>query len=217
MSSETGKKVDLDRILARLDEVRELEPLDWVLALLRAAGGRLRSRFHVQKALYIASKHSRAVADTVEFRAYRMGPWSEEVSDALVLASSSGLVREEGGSLALTEKGRAHVDTIWGEISARDREILEEVASFLNEMDEDELLLYTYVVYGGGERSDVLERLLKRRKEIAARLLGKGLVSTGLAAELAGAPLTEFLKYLKKKGVKPFTAEPGDVDEVSLL
>ncbi|MEM4900352.1 MAG: UPF0175 family protein, partial [Thermofilum sp.] len=81
----------------------------------------------------------------------------------------------------------------------------------------DELLLYTYLVYGGGEKSDVIDRLLMRRKEIAERLLEKGLISTGLAAELAGMPYTDFVNYLKRKGVKPFKVDAGDIDAAANL
>jgi predicted HTH domain antitoxin len=52
----------------------------------------------------------------------------------------------------------------------------------------------------------------ERRKEIAASMYIKGAVSIELAAKISGLPITEFVKYLKEKGIKPFSAVEEDLD-----
>jgi len=84
-------------------------------------------------------------------------------------------------------------------------------------MSEDELLLYTYIVHGYKEKSDIINKLLQRRIPIAISLVRKNLVSISLAAKIAGMSLQEFIKFLKKKGIKPYIAEVEDIDKASSL
>ena len=200
-----------------LEDLEEPEPLEWLLALLYASKGRLPSRIHVQKALFIASRYIKRLGEAVEFKAYRMGPWSEEVNDALEAALANGWIRESVTGIELTGEGMLRARSAWEGLEGEERRILAEITEFVQRMSEDELLLYVYIVYGYRERSDVLNRLLRRRRILALSMLRKGLLSTELAAKIAGMPLPRFIEYLKRRGVKPYTAEASDVDEASKL
>mgnify|MGYP001772771266 CR=1 FL=1 len=225
MSSEGGirkpRKIDVAKFMQKLErnigESKGRDPLELVLVLLYAGGGKAPSKLHVQKALFIASKHIKELGDLLEFKAYRMGPWSEEVGDALESAVLAGLASLSEGGPALTQQGVDRAKDIWDSLDDELKKVLADVAEFVNKMSEDELLLYTYTVYGEDEKSEVKDQLLRRRKELAEKMLLKGLVSTGLAAEIAGEPLPRFIEYLKKKGVKPFAAEVGDIEKAEKL
>ncbi|MEM4030123.1 MAG: UPF0175 family protein [Thermofilum sp.] len=217
MSGKPRRRIDARKILERAQGVVEPDLLDWILAFFYASEGVVPSRVHLQKALFIASKHLHGLAEAAEFKAYRMGAWSDGIHDALEQALANGWVSERMGRLDLAESAYDRARSSWRLLSEKDRSVLGEIARFIKGMDRDELLLYTYLVYGGGEKSDVIDRLLMRRKEIAERLLEKGLISTGLAAELAGMPYTDFVNYLKRKGVKPFTVDAGDIDAAANL
>ena len=56
----------------------------------------------MQKALFIASRRIDGLRESLEFKAYRMAPWSEEASDALENSLLSGLVVESKSVLVLT-------------------------------------------------------------------------------------------------------------------
>ncbi|MEM4873631.1 MAG: UPF0175 family protein [Thermofilaceae archaeon] len=217
MGSKPRRRIDAKRVLAQTREVAEPDLLDWILAFFYASEGTVPSRVHLQKALFIASKHLRDLAEVAEFKAYRMGAWSDSVHDALEQALANGWVTERMGQLELSELAYDRARSSWHSLSDKDRSVLGEIARFIKGMDRDELLLYTYLVYGGGEKSDVIDRLLRKRREIAESLLAKGLISTGLAAELAGMPYAEFVDHLRRKGVKPFTVDAGDVDAAASL
>jgi predicted HTH domain antitoxin len=207
-----------ERFRELIEALEEPEPLDWLLALLHASRGRLPSKVHVQKALFIASMRLQRLSEAVEFRAYRMGPWSEEINDALEAAYANGWVREESsGEVVLTLEGSRKASEAWRRLEDGERRTLAEVANFIKRMSVDELLLYVYTVYGYGEKSDVIDKLLRRRRRLALSLLRKGLVSTELAARIAGMPLQRFIAYLRRLGVKPYEAEAGDIDEASRL
>jgi len=74
-----------------------------------------------------------------------------------------------------------------------------EWCEIITKMTEEELLLYVCIAY-----KDRLKEVLKRRVELAISLLEKGVVSVGLAAELAGMSLRDFLSELKRRGIKPY-------------
>jgi len=218
---EASGRIDPPRFAEKLrrgiDESRLLELLNWVLLFLYAADGKVSSRVHLQKGLFILSRHIEDLGKIVEFNAYRMGPWSEEVSDALESSVLSGFASESRGVVELTEQGSAKARELWDKLDEKRREVLREVARFVSAMSVEELLLYVYTVYGYSEKSDVIEELLAKRREIAAKMLLKGLVSAGLAARIAGEPLPKFVEYLKKRGIKPFAAEVSDIDEAEKL
>jgi len=201
-------RVDLRRVVEGLRSLNSgvIEPFDLVFAVLHAFGGRAPSRVHVHCALFVASRHLGWVGEVLEFKAYRMGPWSEEVDDVLEVASHSGLLTVSRGGVALTRRGTARAGAVWGRLSDGDRRVLEEVAGYLGGMGRDELLLYIYTVYGYTWESDVIARLLGRRRRLALSMLGKGLVSVELASRIAGMPLQDFVGYLKRRGLKPYTA-----------
>ncbi len=220
-SVRVSRRIDVSKFMEKLRKtIREsgiVEPVEWILAFLYAAGGKTPSRIHVQKALFIASRYLDRLRESLEFNAYRMGPWSEEASDALENSLLSGLVTESRDALALTSLGFSKAKAVWNKLGDRDRKILADVASIVNRMTKDELLLYVYTVYGYSEKSDVIEKLLRRRRELAVSMFRKGLVSASLAANIAGEPLPKFIEYLKRKGVKPFTAEVSDIEEAEKL
>lgn len=207
----------IEKLRRAIESLGIVEPLEWVLALLYAFGGRAPSKLHIQKALFVASRYIDGLMEVLEFKAYRMGPWSEEVEDAMENAVYSGLLVASRNGVALTPRGIADAKSVWERLSDKDREVLKKVADFLSRMSEDELLLYVYTVYGYSEKSDVITKLLERRKELAIGMLRKGLVSVELAAKIAGIPLQDFVSYLRKKKVKPYIAEVNDIEEAERL
>jgi len=167
---EASGRIDPSRFAEKLrrgvDESRLLEPLDWVLLFLYAADGKVSSRAHLQKGLFILSRHIEDLGKIVEFNAYRMRQRSEDVSDALERAILSGFVSESRDVIELTERGLAKARKLLVKLDEKRREILKEVVSFVSAMS--------------------VEELLAKRREIAAKILLKGLVSAGLAAKIGG-------------------------------
>jgi predicted HTH domain antitoxin len=197
-------------------EIETLDPYDIVLAFLYACGNANITRIHVQKGLYIASKYIEKFNESLEFKAYRMGPWSEEINDVIMqLINNGDLTRDK--ILQLTERGREKASNSWNKLDENDKKILAKIADFVSKMSVDELLLYVYTVYGEHEKSDVIKSILKKRRSLAINIYLKGLVSLGLAAEMAGMSLPEFIDYMKKRGIKPYEAEEKDLEKVEKL
>jgi predicted HTH domain antitoxin len=195
----------------------QLDAFDIVLALLYALRGRSVSRIHIQKALYLASRRLDRLRDVLEFTRYRMGYWSEEVHDVLTQLLDNGDVKVVNGLIAPTEQGLDRAREAWELLDETEKSVLSEVVDFVSQLSEDELLLYVYVVYGGYEKSDVLERLLRRRKQLALSMHSRGAISIDMAAKIAGLTIPEFIEYLRKKGIKPFKAVEEDLERAERL
>ncbi|MEM0005054.1 MAG: UPF0175 family protein [Desulfurococcaceae archaeon] len=195
----------------------QLDAFDIVLALLHALRGRSVSRIHIQKALYLASRRLDRLRDVLEFARYRMGYWSEDVHDVLEQLLDNGDVKVVNGLIAPTEQGLDRAREAWGLLDETEKSVLSEVVDFVSQLSEDELLLYIYVVYGGYEKSDVLERLLRRRKQLAFSMYNKGAISIDMAAKIAGLTIPEFIEYLRRRGIKPFEAVEEDLESAERL
>lgn len=205
-----ARKIEISKILSRISEERGIE--EWTLSALYASKQRaLKSKVHIQKALFLASKYINELKEELEFKAYRLGPYSEEVEDTIeVLESSNYTIKNEKG-IALTNKGLTKAREIWKKLEEDKKTILKNIIELVSKLDEDELLLYIYTKYGFKEKSDIINKLLRKRKIIALKMLKKGVISTTLAAKIAGMPLREFIKYAKRKGVKIYIAEADDL------
>jgi predicted HTH domain antitoxin len=168
------------------------------------------TRIHVQKGLYIASKHIEKFNESLEFKIYRMGPWSEEIHDVIIqLIYNRDLTRDK--ILRLTERGLEKAFDSWNKLDENDKKILAKIADFISKMSVDELLLYVYTAYNDHEKWDVPKKILRKRRSLAINIYLKGLVSLGLATEMADMTLPEFIDYMKKRGIKPYEAEEKEL------
>jgi len=186
---------------------------DWILLTLHLSlDKKMKSELHLQKALFIASQHLKRLKEILEFKPYRLGPYSDTLKEKLeVLENSNAIIVNERKELILTKEGEEKIKSKKPTFSKEEIEYLSNISNFVNTLSEKELLLYIYVVYGAYEKSDVFNELLKRRKEIAIEMLKKGAISTSLAAKLAGLSLPRFIKLLKQKGIKPYKADENDL------
>jgi len=150
---------DMKNYLDRLKETSGFEPLDYVLISFYAMNGKVPSRIHLQKFLFIASQHKKALGDILRFEPYRKGAWSEEVHDALENAVLNNYVVEKNKELVLTEKGFTKANDLWNSLNEDEKRFFKELGEMVSKMDVDELLLYAYVIYGYSSESDVYERL----------------------------------------------------------
>jgi predicted HTH domain antitoxin len=160
------------------------------------------TRVHVWKGLFIASQYSKMISESLK-----------NVDDAVEKLKRGKLIEiDEHDFIRLSEEEMRIAEKAWRELPGDVRRVLSDVADFVSKLDKDELLLYTYVVFGSWEKSDVVDKVLSRRVELAEKMYRRGVVSIGLAAELAGMSTAEFVEYLKKKGFKPFVAEEKDLE-----
>jgi hypothetical protein len=186
------------------------ELADYILALLHETGGYLkRAKLHV--GLYILSRRVEELGGALEFYVETVGPRSLQVAEELVRLEAQGAVLLHRRSVELRDAEAARESL--EKLPPSHREAVEDVARLLKLASDDEVLLYAYVLHGGGaEWGAVAWRLELLRVDLAISLLSKGAVSLSLAARLAGMPPAEFAEELKRRGAKPFKIHAEDAD-----
>lgn len=181
----------------------------YTLMLLYASKGKVRGKLWFQKEMFELSKIFPELAEELDFDAYSYGPFSEGLEEYRDMLETSGLICR----LELTDAGYKIGEMLWKKEDERKKEIIQEIARFLENLEYDELLLYVYVTSPNmAEMSDVREKILRNRVEIALRMLKAKKVSVGLAARLAGLPYKTMVEEALKQGIKPFEAQGNEVD-----
>jgi len=188
-----------------------LDPYETVLAFLYAGRNVGLNKIHIQKGVFIASKYIKKPINYLETNLW------EDAIDKVVRQLISNKDLSGGRVLRLTKKGLTRAISVWDKLDDNEKIILTKIADFISKMSVDELLLYTYIMYGDHMKPVVLKRILRKRRSLAMSIYLKGLISLGLAAELAGISLLEFINYMKKKHVKPYIAEEKDLKEIERL
>lgn len=187
-----------ERILRDLNPTRK-----FALLLLNAKGKEpIRGQLWYQKELFLLAKAFKELNEEAGFEPYLLGPHSELAAEELDELTQLGLAEKAGSKYQLTSKGEEVVNTFEKKIDSKEKEMIEEVKDFLNDLSENELLTFVYVTYPDMTEESIKRKVTEKRQEVAYHLYKKGKISIGKAAELAGLGLEKFSGYLKKKGTK---------------
>jgi predicted HTH domain antitoxin len=149
----------------------------------------------LQKEIYVLSRTSPKLAEAADYAPYLQGPWSENVEAALEDLQPIGLVKFDsyGRDIQLTDMGHRVFSKLASQMPEHVREHVEEVKEFLNDMTEEELLVFTYYTYKDMIQESVkLRKAIEHRREAAESLYRKDKVSLEKAAELAGMRISDF-------------------------
>jgi predicted HTH domain antitoxin len=184
-----------------MEELKMLSSLEKYILMLLYAGGGTKGKLWFQKEVFVLSKAFEELAEELDFEAFGYGPYSEALEWCRNALENSGLVI----GTRLTEEGRVIAAMLWENASEREREIIKATAEFFESLERDELLLYFAVMYPDMvEKSKGIDRILKRREEIALRMLRDGKVSLSLATMLAGLSVEEMVEKVVERGMKLF-------------
>jgi predicted HTH domain antitoxin len=177
----------------------------YILMLLYAHGGKCKGNLWLHKEMFELAKVFKDLAEELDFTAFDYGPYSEALVEYKDMLENSGFIKD----LSLTDKGYEVAKQLWENF--KDKEIIKATLEFLESLDEDELLLYIYVTSPeSAEKSNVKDKIMRKRKEIALKMLREKKISLGLAAKLAGLSYFEMLDEAIKHGIKPFEVK-GDI------
>jgi predicted HTH domain antitoxin len=177
----------------------------YILMLLYAHEGKCKGNLWFQKEMFELTKAFKELNEELDFAAFDYGPYSETLNRHKNILENSGFIKD----LSLTNKGYEVSKQLWENF--KEKEIIKATSEFLEILDEDELLLYIYVTSPeSAEKSNIKEKIMRKRKGIALKMLRKKKISLGLAAKLAGISYFEMLDEAIKHGIKPFEVK-GDI------
>jgi predicted HTH domain antitoxin len=189
-----------------LENVKKLSVIEKYILMIIYVAKKIKGRLWFHKEMFLLSKAFNELAEELDFESYSYGPYSEALEEYRNMFENSGLIRK----LELTKEGLRLAEELWKHEKEERKEIIREIVEFLENLDEDELLLYIFVNYPEMTEK-IREKIMKRRKEIALKMLKEEKISISLAAKLAGLSIKELLEIARKQGIKPFDVY-GDLD-----
>ena len=174
----------------------------YVLLLAGAGGEAVHGRAAIQKMLYVLAKDVGEGDVESDFEPRDHGPYSQQVADELDSLTKGGLVANTPGGIALTATGRVAAGDAGRGLDDDGMEALCECKRFFNDMTDEQLLLYTCLVYpdmvaGTAAHAD----LLLRAEDIVMGMVEEEKISSGHAAEILGMPFHDILDLMKRRGI----------------
>ena len=160
----------------------------------------IRSNIKIQKILFLISNVFKGFQDLLEFEPHLFGPYSETLDFVLDSLIKLGLVKKEGSSYCVTDDGQKLVKSLKPKPELIN--VINDFKSFLNDLSDDEILVFIYASYPRFISESVKwDDLKPNRVSIAHSLLNKGKISFSKAAEIAGMSSVNFDKLLKSRGM----------------
>jgi uncharacterized protein YwgA len=160
----------------------------------------IRSNIKIQKILFLISNVFKGFQDLLEFEPHLFGPYSETLDFVLDSLIKLGLVKKEGSSYCVTDDGQKLVKSLKPKPELIN--VINDFKSFLNDLNDEEILVFIYASYPQFISESVKWDDLKlKRVSIAHSLLNKGKISFSKAAEIAGMSSVNFDKLLKARGM----------------
>jgi predicted HTH domain antitoxin len=136
----------------------------------------------------------------LEFEPHLFGPYSETIDYILESLIKLGLVKKEGSSYSLTGEGQKLVESLKPKPELIN--VINDFKSFLNDLSDEEILVFVYASYPQFISESVKwDDLKPKRVSIAVSLLNKGKISFLKAAEIAGMNSVDFDRLLKERGM----------------
>jgi uncharacterized protein YwgA len=182
------------------DIVEDLTDLDLAILQLLAAENEkpLKGKVAFQKEVFLIADYIRKIRDQAEFIPHTFGPYSEAAENEIGNLRSLGLVVEREQEYKITIAGRAALNQARHIFSKEEIEAIADFKEFLNDLTQDEILLFVYVSYPKFcQESAVYQRVMRKRIHTAVSLYRKGKVSLEKAAFLAGISIEQFLDKIK--------------------
>jgi hypothetical protein len=124
-----------------------------VLAALAPAKGALHTPVQVQKLFFLIDANIRKLVNGPHFafKAYSYGPFDRDVYEELEAGASQGLVQivpdRSWRSFALTERGQAVADPLFGGLPAQAKEYITNASGFVRRHSFEELVSAIYKAY----------------------------------------------------------------------
>lgn len=186
------------------------EPIEKHLLLLLYAEGPkkcqeepVKGDIWLQKELFLISRNVDELKE--EFESYLLGPFSEAVYEYEEQLKVSDYMIQDKEGLKLTEKGRHIASKLWETTNEKERQMIVDVKTFLNDLRRDELLVFIYSTFSEfTDNSIIKEEIEDKRLPVAISLFKKYKVSLERASKIANVPLQKFISILQERNIPAF-------------
>ncbi len=170
------------------------------------------SEMKIQKILYLFNKYDKSLSESIKFEPHLKGAYSEEISLSITKQINNGLFESKPHPfsdrlLIPTEDGEIFLkfikDNINGMIPKKSRELFDSILDFVDNLSDEEFLIYIYTLYPRDTvHSELKSELLNRRIDLALSMYRKGKISLTMASKIAGLPINKLIEIMRKKGIR---------------
>ena len=177
----------------------------YIILLLHANNDRsLQGKLWLQKILFLISQNIEELNEDADFEEDLLGPYSEIVAEEFDQLISEKIIKKKFPH-DLSIYGKTIANNLEREISIEEKQIIEHMKDFLNDLTDDELLGFIYFSYPEFTQESIkYDKIKKNRIDIAISLYEKNKISLGKAALISDLNQEELIRRLKVKGVKVY-------------
>ena len=150
-----------------------------------------------------------------EFDKHYFGTFSPVLQIIQEQNLQSGLIQQptEKGPIWLSETGLKEAKKLWGKTKNSEKQIIQQVKKFLNDMKYWELIAYSYSSFPETtENSEIWLEFQKTRMDSAISLFKKNKISLKKAVSIAGMEIEEFEKLLQEKNIPAYSIKKDDFE-----
>jgi len=177
----------------------------YIILLLHANNDRsLQGKLWLQKILFLISQNIEELNEDADFEEDLLGPYSEIVAEEFDQLISEKIIKKKFPH-DLSIYGKTIANNLEREISIEEKQTIEHMKDFLNDLTDDELLGFIYFSYPEFTQESIkYDKIKKNRIDIAISLYEKNKISLGKAALISDLNQEELIRRLKVKGVKVY-------------
>lgn len=163
---------------------------------------------HLQKMAFQALTATKRDPKEFGFRPGIYGPCSARVSECVESLADMGFLASEEGKVSLMPDATEAVASL--DLPETDRFRIGMIAEYVSGLDLEEIVLVTYSDETGStggrylEDSEVKDKVLENRIDIAMRMYGSRKATLEKASELAGMNIRSFGDLVSERGIRRY-------------
>jgi hypothetical protein len=163
----------------------------------------VKGKLWYQKEMFFVSRDIEPLKDTLDFEPYFIGPHSKRLDEVLKQLDFYHVIRYDKNKIQLTDFGREIFEEIKNKRPKDELNFLSEIKKLLNDLTNDELLLFVYSSIDPSFITESVEykRIMQNKEDIAICLYKKGKITLAKSAELAKIPIENMMRMLKTRSV----------------
>ncbi len=172
-----------------------------VLYAVGALDTPLKTKIKLQKLFFLVTNVFKDMDNLFKFEAHLFGPYSETLDELSEELISLGLIEKNNAEFSLTPLGLEEYHSLTPNNELK--KVINDFKEFLNDMTDDEVLIFIYAFYDDYISESIKwDSLKKYRVETALHLLENDKISFSKAVELSGKKYSDFQKIAIENNIR---------------
>jgi hypothetical protein len=159
----------------------------------------VKGKLWYQKEMFFVSRDIEPLKTTLDFEPYFIGPHSKRLEEVLNQLEFYHVIQFDRNKIQLTNFGKEIFEEIKNKRPKDELDFLSEIKKLLNDLTNDELLLFVYSSIDPIFITESVEykRVMQNKENIAINLYKKEKITLAKSAELAKTTIEDMMRMLK--------------------